>query len=206
LRQFHLLSFTEGEAAMEKQSHQLSNHPRNIHFGQKFASHADGVSDSIGSIHYHRSLAGHAELFDVAEPLFKNAIKVSLIMERNLMAVNALDSVAKVEELLFVESSPAVPVIDDEGAVIGIIGPQELTRFHFGKKNTHAVQAWEISRCTMFAVSPDDGIDEVAKMMADNKLDYIAVTEDGILQGILSLPDLIHVILNDEIERTGKYI
>ena len=86
-------------------------------------------------------------------------------------------------------------MVGSNGAIVGMIGAAELAQFHIEGKNAKAVQAWEISRITTFEVSPADTVEEVAKLMSDNKIENISVTECGRLKGIVSTQDLLQEIL-----------
>lgn len=120
---------------------------------------------------------------------------ISSMMERNMWTVDAESSVAEVELTLSGHGLSSVPVVGSNGAIVGIIGPQELAHFLSRNGNAKAVRAWEISRCTVFEVGPDDAIEDVAKLMADNKIEYIAVTELGALKGVVSALDLLQTVL-----------
>jgi CBS domain-containing protein len=122
---------------------------------------------------------------------------VSSVMEETLWMVHAEDAIEKVEELLAAQGLVSVPVLGSNGEIVGMIGTPELALFHAENKNAKAVRAWEISRCKTFEVSPDDTIEEVAKLMSDNKIEHIAVTTGGDLQGVVSVHDLIEVILRE---------
>lgn len=122
---------------------------------------------------------------------------ISSVMRHDLSAVDAADTVEKVQQVLAAQTCTSVPVIGSNGAIVGIIGPQELAQLLADKKNPKVARAWEISRCTMFEVRPDDSIEDVARFMADNKLDYVAVTELGALKGLVSALDLVQTNLKE---------
>jgi len=120
---------------------------------------------------------------------------ISSVMEQTLWTVHDEDTIEKVEEILAEQDLASAPVVGSNGAVVGMIGTQELVQFHAEGKNAKAVHAWEISRIKAFEVSPDDTVEEVAKLMADNKIEHISVTECGRLKGIVSTQDLLQEIL-----------
>ncbi len=120
---------------------------------------------------------------------------ISEVMERTLWTVHAEDSIERVEQILAEQHLSSAPVVGSNGAIVGMIGPPELAQFHIDGKNAKAVQAWEISRIKGFEVSPGDSVEEVAKLMAENKVENISVTECGRLKGIVSTQDLLQDIL-----------
>lgn len=124
-----------------------------------------------------------------------NGSPVSSVMEENLWTVHAEDTIEKVEALLAEHGLTSIPVMGSNGVIVGMIGEHELALFHADNKNSKSVRAWEISRFKTFEVNPDDSVEEVAKLMSENKIDNIAVTASGGLQGVVSVQDLLTVIL-----------
>lgn len=120
---------------------------------------------------------------------------ISEVMEHTLWTVHAEDSIERVEQILAEQNLSSAPVVGSNGAIVGMIGQAELAQFHIDGKNAKAVQAWEISRIKSFEVSPGDSVEEVAKLMAENKIENISVTECGRLKGIVSTRNLLQDIL-----------
>jgi CBS domain-containing protein len=120
---------------------------------------------------------------------------ISEVMDETLWTVHAEDSIERVEEILAEQGLTSAPVVGSNGAIVGMIGAAELVQFHTEGKNAKAVQAWEISRIKSFEVSPGDSVEEVAKLMAENKIENISVTEFGRLKGIVSTQDLLQDML-----------
>lgn len=129
---------------------------------------------------------------------------ISSVMDQTLWTVHAEDSIERVEEILAEQNLLSAPVVGSNGAIVGMIGAHELALFHADGKNSKAVQAWEIARIKTFEVSPGDSVEDVAKLMAENKIENIAVTECGRLIGIVSTQDLLQDMLRalpDDAER-----
>lgn len=120
---------------------------------------------------------------------------VSEVMEVVLWTVHAEDSIERVEEILAAQGLGCAPVAGSNGAIVGMIGAPELAHFHTEGKNPKAVQAWEISRIKAFEVSPSDTVEDVAKLMAENKVETMSVTECGRLVGVVSTQCLLQEIL-----------
>ena len=120
---------------------------------------------------------------------------ISTVMDRTLWTVHAEDSIERVEEILTEQNLSSAPVVGSNGAIVGMIGPPELVQFHAEGKNAKAVKAWEISRIRNFEVSPADTVEDVAKLMSENKVETISVTEFGQLKGIVSTQDLLQEML-----------
>ncbi|HSY28119.1 MAG TPA: CBS domain-containing protein [Burkholderiaceae bacterium] len=183
---------------MDQQLKAMSDQDRWNFSEQEFENRVGGILDSA---EFHSPLDRWLVETEMAAARIRKLDEpVSSVMEKSLWAVSAIDTVAKVEEMLFTLSTSSVPVIGSNGVIVGIIGPQELTQFLLDGKNAKATRAWEISRCTLFEVNPDESVETVAKLMVENKLDYIAVTEQGVLKGVVSMPDLMQVVLNEKMD------
>lgn len=133
-------------------------------------------------------------IVDTADTTLKVARPISSMMATNVLTVHAEDMVAHVEEMLSGNNFSSMPVVGSNGAIIGMIGSQELINFHGEKKNTNAVRAWEICRIINFEVGPDVSISDVAKLMTDSRVQHIAVTENGNLRGIVSAIDFVEQV------------
>lgn len=129
------------------------------------------------------------------EPAAHAGRPISAVMDATLWTVHAEDSIERVEQILADQGLSSAPVVGSNGAVIGMLGAVELAQFHLDGKNAKAVQAWEISRITAFEVSPGDTLEDVARLMSDNKVENISVTEFGRLKGIVSTRDLLQELL-----------
>ena len=137
-----------------------------------------------------------AEAALVAELVSTVSKPISDVMDQTLWTVHAEDSIDKVESLFASEHLTSAPVVGSNGAIVGMIGAAELAAFHAEGKNAKAVQAWEISRIKTFEVNPTDTLEDVAKLMTENKVENISVTEFGRLKGVVSSQDLLQELLN----------
>ncbi len=129
---------------------------------------------------------------------------IAEVMDQTLWTVHAEDPIDKVEEFFAAQGLSSAPVVGSNGAIVGMIGAPELAAFHAEGKNPKAVQAWEISRIKTFEVNPTDTVEDVAKLMAENKVETISVTEFGFLKGVVSSQDLLKEILNVLPADSGK--
>jgi len=105
--------------------------------------------------------------------------------------VHAEDTIKMVEVMMHQEGLSSIPVMGSNGVIVGIIGARELAEFVAENKNPRVVCAWEVSRCTEFEVAPESTIAEVASLMTRDQVEYIAVTENGVLLGAVSALDIL---------------
>lgn len=121
---------------------------------------------------------------------------IAEVMDRTLWTVHAEDTIEQVEAAMAAHGLASIPVVGSNGAIIGMIGAPELAQFLIDGKNPKAVQAWEISRIRSFEVSAADSVEDVAKLMAEAKIESVSVTECGRLKGVVSTGDLLQDILS----------
>ncbi|PWF46757.1 CBS domain-containing protein [Massilia glaciei] len=123
---------------------------------------------------------------------------ISFMMETNIKTVHAEDTVADVEQVLASNKFSSVPVVGSNGAIVGMISCQDLVMFHAEKKVAAAVRAWEISRINNFEVGPATPVLEVAKLMIAHRMQHVAVTEHGVLLGLVSAIDFVEQLVINE--------
>ena len=111
---------------------------------------------------------------------------ISHVMAKTLWTAAMEDTAEKVEELLSRRSLSAVPVVDENGGVFGIISAADILHLHAAKRNPKAVRAWELCTYKPIVVPPNTSITEVAKLMVEHKIHHVLVTENGKLLVIVS--------------------
>lgn len=122
---------------------------------------------------------------------------ISSVMQRDILAVDVDEPVEKVEWLLIQNKLSFVPVIDPCGDCFGVISAPDLVHFHLTKKNPKKERAWEICTHRVIEVSPEVPVLEVARIMIENKIHHVIVTEENILKGVASSIDLLRKCIFD---------
>jgi acetoin utilization protein AcuB len=98
-----------------------------------------------------------------------------------------------------------VPVIDHAGHMVGIVSDRDLLQA--SPSSATSLSVWEItyllSRITVksvmttkvITVTPDEPLENAARIMADNKIGGLPVLDNGALVGIITETDLFKVFL-----------
>ena len=98
-----------------------------------------------------------------------------------------------------------LPVVNDEGKLVGIITEKDLLYASPSKATT--LDVWELSYLLsklkvedimtkeVITISDDTPIEEAAKVMADKKVGALPVMRDGELVGIITETDIFKVLL-----------
>jgi CBS domain-containing protein len=138
------------------------------------------------------------------------------IMTRDVCTITPGTTVDQIAALLLDRRISAVPVVDGEGHVLGIVSEGDLLhRSESGTEHqrswwlqlfadpdtlakeyvkSHAVQAKDIMTRHVVSVSPDTKLADVADILDSRAIKRVPVVEDGRLAGIISRADLLRAL------------
>lgn len=122
---------------------------------------------------------------------------ISVLMTREIWTVGSEDSIDKVDHMFALHNLSAAPVVDETGALFGIISSHDLLHFAAAKRNPRAIRAWELCTYKPVSVSPNTPISQVARMMLTDKVHHVLVVEDRQLKGIVSAIDFVKQCVPD---------
>ncbi len=146
--------------------------------------------------------------------------KAREVMTREVVTVKPQTPVREVASLMAERKLRAVPVMDEDGRLLGVVSEEDLvhqdarvhfpTFFHFlegyimlpgslkrfEKELRQAVGATaeEVMDREFSAVDPDSDIAEAASCMIEKDCDYLLVMREGELKGIISRADLVRYL------------
>ncbi len=139
------------------------------------------------------------------------------IMNKNVITINKDASVEELSSLLLEHRISGVPVLDDDGNMVGIVTEgdlivtdadlqypryfklldsiiylESLSKFKKNLKKHLATKVEEIMSEEVVAVSEDTPINEIANTMTSNNINRVPVTDDNNnLVGIITRADII---------------
>lgn len=138
------------------------------------------------------------------------------IMQTNLVTINPKMSVRHAAKILADNDMSAIPVVNDEGVLLGIVSESDLIHrlahphlppyveilggviylenpFEMKKefKKLTAITAEEIMTTKVATVSPDTDISNVATIMVEKNINGIPVVKDNKIIGIVTRHDLV---------------
>ena len=92
----------------------------------------------------------------------------------------------------------ALPVLDDERRLAGILSERDIVRgcYENGQGLASTPVAWLMTRHVITA-DPTDEISEIMEVMTVNRIRHVPVVQDGRLQGIVSIGDIVKALLAD---------
>jgi CBS-domain-containing membrane protein len=142
------------------------------------------------------------------------------VMTSNVVSVTSRTPVHDIVRLLMKHRISAVPVVDSDQQVVGIVSEGDLLAAPedlYGKQawwlvglmlggtldyeSLHASTASEVMTRRVIAVEEDAELSDVAKTLEREHIKRVPVVRDGKLVGIVSRANLLHGLANDIIER-----
>lgn len=146
--------------------------------------------------------------------------KAADVMTREVITVTTETSLRDLAQILAENSINGVPVVDDEGTVIGVICESDLVnqnkpihiptmfvildsvipldnpwRLHKEFKRLSATTVGDIYSHPPVCVAPDTELSDVARIMADQKYYTLPVLDEGKLVGVLGKADVIRSLM-----------
>lgn len=145
-------------------------------------------------------------------------MKIKDIMTVKVISVTPLTKVSEIAKILGENRIGAVPVLDDEKRVVGIISESDLFLKEKGipfsvVKIPHLFNEWveptklealyrdidsrtasDVMTSPVITVQPDDDIGAAAELMYRNKISRLPVVKEGVLVGIVSRADIIRLL------------
>ena len=143
-------------------------------------------------------------------------MKAADVMVRDVITVKPDDKVADAIELLSTYDISALPVVDGNGKIVGILSEADLIqREEIGTQNQH--QRWletilpasklakefakshgqrveEVMTTRVVAASENTSLSEIAKLLEKHRIKRIPIVKNGVLVGIVSRSNLIQAL------------
>lgn len=108
------------------------------------------------------------------------------------ISVHTRDTVEAVEQLLETKGLSAVPVLDEQGVIYGIVSTMDIVLFHHKTKNAKTILARELCPHKPFQIPAATPIDEAVQQMVRKHLYHLSVIDaQGKIVGYLSALDLL---------------
>jgi CBS domain-containing protein len=150
-------------------------------------------------------------------------VKVREAMTQDPITINAGMEVTDIAKVMIDNNVGGLPVVNDEGELIGIVTesdlivqdsevefpsfvtflsgyvfvPGSLHRFEEKFRKAVGATAEQVMTKDVITVEADDSVEDVATMMSKRKLKRFPVMEDGKLVGIIAMADIVRLISRD---------
>ena len=133
---------------------------------------------------------------------------VSHLMTKEVVTLDANESLGVADDVMGLARIRHMPVIDEDGAVIGLVSQRDLFRgalaraLGYGefaqKKLLGIMRVKEVMTNDVVTVPADTSLKDAAKLMTDRKIGCLVIVEDGKLVGILTESDFVQLALSDD--------
>jgi predicted transcriptional regulator len=111
-------------------------------------------------------------------------ITAGQVMTAPVLTVGPDTSVTRVAEILTSQRFSAVPVVDDAGAVLGLVSERDLLA-------RQGRTARDVMTTSVISVTTDTDLEQVRRMLVDAPIRRVPVMSAGRLVGIISRHDLV---------------
>ncbi|MEV5410870.1 CBS domain-containing protein [Thermopolyspora sp. NPDC052614] len=117
-------------------------------------------------------------------------MKVKDIMTAPVITVRRDTSVPDVAALLRGRRVSAVPVVDDEGAVVGLVSEYDLLA-------REGATAADVMTSAVISVTEDTDVDEVRHLLVERRIRRVPVLSGGHMVGIVSRSDVMALLTTE---------
>jgi CBS domain-containing membrane protein len=132
---------------------------------------------------------------------------VGQLMTQRVRTARPGDPVSLVRDLIHEHGVRHVPVVDEEGALVGLVSHRDLLRAALIEQSDSAILAenerlesitvGEVMNTSVDAVEADTPLTEAAELMLENKYGCVPVVSDTQLVGILTESDFVRLVLRE---------
>jgi CBS domain-containing membrane protein len=131
----------------------------------------------------------------------KRRYRVRDLMSTNVVTLTPGQSLPLARELMNLKHVRHLPVVDDEGLLVGLVSQRDLLQAAISslapldaeerEELQFSVPVSRIMQQQVWTIGPDDPADAAARLMLDNSVGSLPVTAGGRLVGIITEADLV---------------
>lgn len=119
---------------------------------------------------------------------------ISTLMQTPARTIRMDDTVQAVETFLNNQGLSWVPVVNDDGEVVGGLSADELIRFQTNNPDATTTPVWRLCSYQPVCVGPQSTISDVARLMVERKIHHVVVAEGQEIKGVVSSLDFLKVL------------
>ena len=114
-------------------------------------------------------------------------------------------TIAEIVNLLVAKRIGAVPVLDPDRAILGIVSERDIIRglSEWGA-DTLAMRADRLMTRALQTATPGTSVTTAMEMMTAGRFRHLPVLEDGRLTGIVSIGDVVNAKLRDQADEVDN--
>jgi CBS domain-containing protein len=134
---------------------------------------------------------------------------VSRMSKRECFTLRETDTVKTASQNLHEKKIGAMPVLDKNNNVIGIISERDLSKFIYAERFNASLSISQIMSKKLVFCDLNTSVTELMETMTEKKIRHILLMEDKKLLGIVSIGDVVNHLINkikDENKSLREYI
>ena len=143
-------------------------------------------------------------------------LRVRDLMTSDVYVVHPDDPIGKPRDVMSEKHIRHVPVVDDEGDIVGLVSERDLLRraagvegdvpLSVGQDVSAAVKVRDVMNWQVETIEADDDAATAAAIMFENKYGCLPVLEQGVLAGILTEADFVRHVAEGSVEAAPAQI
>ncbi len=145
-----------------------------------------------------------------------SSISIESIMSHKPQCINEGSNIAQARQMMRRFNERALPVVDDDGKLTGVVGVKDIARIWTqkskeslgdlrGEKISLDIDVRSLMNTSPIWIEKEGTVGEVVRLMKEHDISSTIITEDHIPIGIVTPPDLIEVLLRAG-KREGVYV
>ena len=134
---------------------------------------------------------------------------VSKLTKRECFSLNKGDSLLTAAKAMNQYNVGAMPVLDQNGSVVGIISERDIARHIAQDDFTASMQVEKIMSKNVITCDTNVSVSELMETMTINKIRHMVIMEQEKLLGMVSIGDVVNHIIEqykEENEKLRNYI
>ena len=122
-------------------------------------------------------------------------MRVADVMQRPVYSATPTTTAREVAVNLLMSRTSGFPIVDNQGALVGIVTELDLIRALRAGKNLEVTLAVEIMTADVITVDADESVEAVMETLDTEQIIRVPVTSDGRLVGVIARADVIRAML-----------
>lgn len=124
---------------------------------------------------------------------FSASDEVKSLMSQNVTVISPKEGIVSAAALMYSQGIGALPVVEDDMEVIGIITERDVCRLlGLNGENINRLTVRDGMSTALVYVQPEETLDGVIQRMSEYHYRRIPVVKDGIVVGIISQTDFLN--------------
>ena len=137
-------------------------------------------------------------------------MKARDIMTVDVITASPDDSVQSLVAAMLEHRISALPVVDAEGRVLGIVSERDYARkIILRARSSRETTVREVMTTPVLSVAPEEDRDRCMALMTEHRFRHLPIMSEGRLLGLISIGDVVKDIISEQeftIDQLERYI